>query len=51
MGFGGPGRFLVDFCHFFHNFLVLSTRKNHVIYNVFVSLASKKGSDNMLETA
>ena len=42
MRFGGPcwaffGRFLV-------NFLVLSTRKNRVIYNVFVPLASKKNS-------
>ena len=26
----------------FHVFLVLSTRKNRVIYNVFVPLASKK---------
>ena len=40
-------RFLVNF----HIFLVLSTRKNLVIYNVFVPLASKKASDNMLETA
>ena len=43
MRFGGPywaffGRFLVNF----HIFLVLSTRKNRVIYNVFVPLASKK---------
>ena len=43
MRFGGPcwaffGRFLVDFSFF----LVLSTRKNRVIYNVFVPLASKK---------
>ena len=36
------GRFLVDFSPIFHNFLVLSTRKNRVIYNVFVPLASKK---------
>ena len=36
------GRFLVDFWPIFHNFLVLSTRKNRVIYNVFVPLASKK---------
>ena len=36
------GRFLVDFWWFFHIFLVLSTRKNRVIYNVFVALASKK---------
>ena len=52
MRFGGPcwaffGRFLV----IFHNFLVLSTRKNRVIYNVFVPLASKKSFDNMQETA
>ena len=33
---------LVDFWSIFHNFLVLSMRKNHVIYNVFVPLASKK---------
>ena len=45
------GRFLVDFWQNFHNFLVLSTRKNRVIYNVFVPLASKKASDNMQETA
>ena len=32
------GGFLVNF----HIFLVLSTRKNRVIYNVFVPLASKK---------
>ena len=43
MRFGGPcwaffGRFLVNV----HIFLVLSTRKNRVIYNVFVPLASKK---------
>ena len=43
MRFGGPcwaffGRFLVNF----HIFLVLSTRKNRAIYNVFVPLASKK---------
>ena len=31
--------FLVNFSSFF---LVQSTRKNHVIYNVFVPLASKK---------
>ena len=30
------------FWSIFHNFLVLSTRKNRVIYNVFVPLASKK---------
>ena len=36
------GRFLVDFWPIFHNLLVLSTRKNRVIYNVFVPLASKK---------
>ena len=36
------GRFLVGFWSIFHNFLVLSTRKNRVIYNVFVPLASKK---------
>ena len=36
------GRFLVDFWSIFHNCLVLSTRKNRVIYNVFVPLASKK---------
>ena len=36
------GRFLVDFWSSFHVFLVLSTRKNHVIYNVIVPLASKK---------
>ena len=35
-------RFLVDFWSIFYNFLVLSTRKNRVIYNVFVPLASKK---------
>ena len=45
------GRFLVGFWSIFHNFLVLSTRKNRVIYNVFVPLASKKASDNMQETA
>ena len=45
------GRFLVDFWSIFHNFLVLSRRKNRVIYNVFVPLASKKASDNMQETA
>ena len=43
MRFGGScwaffGRFLV----IFPVFLVLSTRKNRVIYNVFVPLASKK---------
>ena len=36
------GRFFVDFWSIFHNFVVLSTRKNPVIYNVFVPLASKK---------
>ena len=36
------GCFLVDFWPIFHIFLVLSTRKNRVIYNVFVPLASKK---------
>ena len=36
------GRFLVDFWSMFHHFLVLPTRKNRVIYNVFVPLASKK---------
>ena len=30
------------FWSIFLNFLVLSTRKNRVIYNVFVPLASKK---------
>ena len=43
MRFGGPcWSFFVDFWSIFHIFLVLSTRKNHVIYNVFVPLASKK---------
>ena len=36
------GRFFVDFGSIFHIFLVLSTCKNLVIYNVFVPLASKK---------
>ena len=36
------GRFLVDFWWIFHVFLVQSTRKNRVIYNVTVPLASKK---------
>ena len=36
------GVFLVDFWSIFHIFLVLSTRKNRVIYNVFVPVASKK---------
>ena len=45
------GRFLVAFWWIFHVFLVLSTRKNRVIYNVFAPLASKKACDNMLETA
>ena len=36
------GRFWSIFCQFFIYFLVLSTRKNPVIYNVFVPLASKK---------
>ena len=36
------GRFLVDFWSIFHNFLVLSTRKNRVIYHVIVPLASQK---------
>ena len=52
MRFGGlVGRFLVDFWLILHVFLVLSTRKNRVIYNVIVPLASKKACDNMLETA
>ena len=33
----GPSKWSI-----FHNFLVLSTRKHPVIYNVFVPLASKK---------
>ena len=36
------GRFLVDFWLMFHVFLVLSTRKNRVICDVIVPLASKK---------
>ena len=36
------GVFWSIFGKLFHNFLVLSTRKNRVIYNVFVPLASKK---------
>ena len=36
------GRFLVDFWSICHIFLVLSTRKNRVIYSVFVPLVSKK---------
>ena len=36
------GHVLVDFWSIFHVFLVLSTRKNPVIYNVIVPLASKK---------
>ena len=36
------GVFLVDFWSIFHIFLVLSTCKNRVIYNVFVPAASKK---------
>ena len=36
------GRFFGRFFVFFHNFLVLSTRKNVVIYNVFVPLASEQ---------
>ena len=43
MRFGGPcWAFFGRFSPIFHNFLVLSTRKNRVVYNVFVPLASKK---------
>ena len=38
----GGGRFLVAFWLMFHVCLVLSSRKNRVISNVFVPLASKK---------
>ena len=36
------GPFLVDFWSIFYNFLVLSTRKNRVIYNVFCAFGIQK---------
>ena len=45
------GRFLVDFWPIFHNFLVLSSRKNRE-FTLFLCLwHPKKASDNMQETA